>query len=182
MREELLPMLRGAAQRTADLVTSVPEEELGRPTPCSEFDVRGLVNHMEWAVSLFESVAGGGGFPPQKDYTGDFPERAERMLIAWDKPESWEGVSEAMGGLPRTVIAHMALTDLVAHGWDLSRATGRGYEVEEATAARLLAFARDMAPIGRARGAFGEEVAVPQDAPALERFLGLIGRDPAWRP
>lgn len=182
MREELLPMLRGAAQRTADLVTSIPEEEFGRPTPCQEFDVRGLINHLEWGASLFESVAGGGGFLPPKDYTGDFPERVEHMLIAWDKPESWEGVSEAMGGLPRTVLAHMALTDLVAHGWDLSRATGRGYEVEEATAARLLAFAKDMAPIGRARGAFGEEVAVPADAPALERFLGLIGRDPAWRP
>ncbi|MEW9553048.1 TIGR03086 family metal-binding protein [Nonomuraea sp. NPDC050783] len=182
MRDELLPMLRAAADRTVALVRSIPEEELGRPTPCQEYDVKDLVNHMEWGASLFESVAGGGGFLPPKEYTGDFPERVERMLAVWERPESWEGVSEAMGGLPRTVLAHMALTDLVAHGWDLSRATGRPYEVPEETAARLLAFARDMAPMGRRQGAFGEEVAVPEDAPTLERFLGVIGRDPAWKP
>lgn len=87
-----------------------------------------------------------------------------------------------MGGLPRAVLANMALTDLVAHGWDLSRATGLDWEVEEETAAVLAAFAARMAPKGREQGAFGAEVAVPDDAPALDRFLGLIGRDPAWKP
>ncbi|MGI5288192.1 TIGR03086 family metal-binding protein [Nonomuraea polychroma] len=181
MREELLPMLRGAADRTIELVESVPEEQFGLPTPCADYDVKELINHLEWVASLFESLAGGGGFLPPKDYTGDFAERVERMLAAWEKPESWEGVSEGMG-LPKIVLAHMALTDLVGHGWDLARATGRDYEVAEETAARLLAFAKDMAPMGRQKGAFGDEVAVPDDASTLERFLGVIGRDPAWKP
>ncbi|WP_160150712.1 TIGR03086 family metal-binding protein [Nonomuraea solani] len=179
---ETLAMLRGAADRTSALVKGVSDDELGLPTPCSEYDVKGLINHMEWAISLFESVGSGGGFLPPKDYTGDFPERAERMLAVWERPETWEGVSEAMGGLPKTVLARMALTDLVAHGWDLARATGRHYEVEEETAAALRAFSAQMAPTGRARGAFGDEVAVPDDASSLDRFLGLIGRDPAWKP
>ncbi|MCF6469510.1 TIGR03086 family protein [Nonomuraea sp. MG754425] len=180
---EILPLLQRAAARTADVVHDIKDDQLGLPTPCAEYDVRALLDHLEWAMSLFESVAAGGPFvPPKAEYTGDFPERAERMLAVYERPEAWEGVSEAMGGLPRAVIARMALTDLVAHGWDLSRATGLGYEVDDETTAELAEFSSRMAPIGRERGAFGAEVPVPAGAPALDRFLGLIGRDPAWRP
>jgi uncharacterized protein (TIGR03086 family) len=180
---EILPLMKRAAGRTTELVRAIGDERLGLPTPCSEYDVRALLNHMEWSASLFESVAVGGPFvPPKQEYTGDFPERVERMLAVYERPEAWEGVSEPMGGLPRAVLANMALTDLVAHGWDLSRATGLDWEVDEETAALLAAFAAQMAPKGREQGAFGAEVAVPDDAPALDRFLGLIGRDPAWKP
>ncbi|GAA3691520.1 TIGR03086 family metal-binding protein [Nonomuraea antimicrobica] len=180
---ELLTMLRDATGRTSALVESLGEDEFGLPTPCSEYDVRALVNHLEWGATLFESVAGDGPFVPQKEeFTGDFRERAERMLAAWERPEAWEGASEAMGGMPKPVVANLALTDFAAHGWDLARATGRSYEVEEDTARAMLAFATQMAPMGRERGAFGEEVAVPGDAPAFDRFLGVIGRDPAWKP
>ncbi|MEO3890343.1 TIGR03086 family metal-binding protein [Nonomuraea sp. B5E05] len=178
---ETLTMLRGAADRMSKLVTEIGEDEFALPTPCADYDVKALINHLEWGASLFESLAQDGEFLPQKEYTGDFPDRVERMLAVWARPESWEGVSQGMG-LPKSVLAHMALTDLVAHGWDLARATGRIYEVEEETAAALLAFAQQMAPTGRERGAFGEEVPVPESAPALDRFLGVIGRDPAWKP
>ncbi|GAA2878741.1 TIGR03086 family metal-binding protein [Nonomuraea rubra] len=180
---EILPLMRRAAGSTTELVRAIGDDRLGLPTPCAEYDVKALLNHMEWGASLFESVAAGGPFvPPKQEYTGDFPERAGRMLAVYERPEAWEGVSEAMGGLPRAVLANMALTDLVAHGWDLSRATGLDWEVDEETAALLLAFAAKMAPRGREQGAFGAEVPVPDDAPALDRFLGLIGRDPAWKP
>lgn len=179
---EILPLMRQAADRTSALVRKVGDEHLGLPTPCAEYDVKELLNHLEWGASLFESVVVGGPFTPPKEYTGDFPERVERMLAVYERPEAWEGTSEAMGGLPKVVLANMALTDLVAHGWDLSRATGLPYEVDEETAAVVLAFSARMAPTGRERGAFGAEVAVPDDAPPLDRFLGLIGRDPAWRP
>ncbi|GAA3102832.1 TIGR03086 family metal-binding protein [Nonomuraea salmonea] len=178
---ELLIMMREAAGRTADLVESLSGDELALPTPCSDYDVKGLINHLEWVAALFESAGADGGFPPQKEYTGDFRARAERMLAVWERPGTWEGVSQAMGGLPKPVLANMALTDLVAHGWDLARAAGRDFEVPEATVEVLLEFSARQAPIGRERGVFGAEVPVPGDAPALDRFLGLIGRDPAWK-
>ncbi|SDK34115.1 TIGR03086 family metal-binding protein [Nonomuraea jiangxiensis] len=180
--EEMLTMLRTTADRTSDLVKSVRDDELALATPCREYDVKALINHLEWAASQFESVSGDGEFLPPKEYTGDFPDRVERMMAAWERPESWVGTSKAMGGMPKPLLAHMALTDLAAHGWDLSRALGRPYAVEETTAATLLDFAARMAPTGRQRGAFGEEVKVADDAPAFDRFLGLIGRDPAWKP
>ncbi|WP_162794843.1 TIGR03086 family metal-binding protein [Nonomuraea lactucae] len=179
--DEMMPQMARAAHRTADLVEGVREEQLSLPTPCAEFDVRALIGHLEWVASLFESLAGGGPMIPQAEYTGDFRPRAERMLAAWQRPEAWEGVSPGMG-LPMTTLAGMCLCDMIAHGWDLAVATGQPYEVGEDEAARLLEFGEGMAPTGRKMGAFGEEVAVSGDAPVLHRALGVIGRDPAWKP
>ncbi|SEM54253.1 TIGR03086 family metal-binding protein [Nonomuraea pusilla] len=177
----LLPMMKDAAERTSALVRSIRDDELTLPTPCSEYDVKGVLAHLEWVASMFESAGRGEEPPAQGEYSGDFPERAQRMIAAWERPEAWEGVSPGMG-LPKPVLAHMCLTDLVVHGWDLARATGRPYEAPEDAVAELLPFARQMAPMGRERGAFGPEVEVPAEAPAFDRLLGLIGRDPAWKP
>ncbi|MFI6594707.1 TIGR03086 family metal-binding protein [Nonomuraea sp. NPDC050536] len=178
---EMLPMMRRAAERTGALTRGLSEEQLALPTPCEKYDVRTLIAHLEWAVENFASVASGGEkLPREEEYHGDFPERAARMLAAWERPEAWEGVSAAMG-LPMPVLANMALVDIVAHGWDLAVATGRDYEVDEETATAALAFTEQMAPMGRKRGAFADPVEVPEDAATLHRLLGIIGRDPSWR-
>ncbi|MFC4006379.1 TIGR03086 family metal-binding protein [Nonomuraea purpurea] len=179
---ETLPLLRLAAERTSTLVRSLSDDQLALPTPCSEYDVKELLNHLEWAMSGFESLAGGGGFPPPKEYTGDFPERAERALKAWDRPQAWEGTSEALHGLPMIMIAKMFLVDVVVHAWDLSKSVGRPFEVDDETVAAILAFAEESAPMRKGSAAFGDPVEVPADAPAFDRAVGLLGRDPAWTP
>ncbi|MEU6739989.1 TIGR03086 family metal-binding protein [Streptosporangium sandarakinum] len=173
--------MRRATERTAELVREVRPEQLGLPTPCEKFDVRELVNHLEWVAEMFESLAHGGPMTERGPYAGDFPERAERALAAWSRPEAWEGVSPAMG-LPMEVLAHMYLVDMVVHGWDLARAVGQEYELDPEAVSRALSFTDRMVETGRQRGAFGPPVAVPDDAPPFDRLLGVIGRDPAWTP
>lgn len=177
-----MPLMTRATQRTAELARGVRQEQLGSATPCAEFDVKGLLNHLEWVAEMFESVGRGGERPEQGPYAGDFPDRAGRMLATWSRPEAWEGTSPAMGGLPMTVLAHMWLVDMVVHGWDLARATDQPYEPEPEAVTRALAFTDQMVEMGRSRGAFGPPVPVPSDAPAFDRLLGVIGRDPSWKP
>lgn len=176
-----MPLMRRAAEQTADLVRTVGQERLGDPTPCAEFDVRGLVNHLEWVAEMFESLAEGGPRLEQGPYGGDFPERVERTLAAWERPRVWEGTSPAMG-MPMAVLAHMFLVDMVVHRWDLARAVGEPYEPDVEAVARALDFTERMVETGRKRGAFGPPVAVPGDAPPFDRLLGVIGRDPGWKP
>jgi uncharacterized protein (TIGR03086 family) len=83
-------------------------------------------------------------------------------------------------GLPMATLGQMYLVDLVVHGWELARATGQPYEPEPETVSRALDFTDQMVEMGRQRGAFGPPVPVPDDAPALDRLLGIVGRDPAW--
>jgi uncharacterized protein (TIGR03086 family) len=84
--------------------------------------------------------------------------------------------------MPGTMAGSMLAADLVLHGWDLARATGREAGWPEAAAEATLSFLTGMAAQGRAMGLFAEPVPVPEGAPVLDRALGLSGRDPAWRP
>ncbi|MFF4191379.1 TIGR03086 family metal-binding protein [Nonomuraea sp. NPDC001831] len=180
--EDMMPLMTRATHRTAGLVAAVRPEQFGSPTPCAEFDVKALINHMEWVAEMFVSLAHGGERTEQGPYAGDFPERAERMLAAWSRPQAWEGTCAALGGLPMTMVAHLWLVDMVVHGWDLARATDQAYEPDADAVARALGFTEQSVEMGRQRGAFGPPVAVPDDAPPFDRLLGLIGRDPAWKP
>ncbi|WP_285704546.1 TIGR03086 family metal-binding protein [Microtetraspora sp. NBRC 16547] len=168
-----------ATERTTGLVRAVRQEQLGFSTPCAKFDVKDLINHLEWVAEMFESLARKGPSVEQGPYTGDFPERAEGTLDAWSRPEAWEGTSPAMG-LPMTALAHMYLVDMIVHGWDLARATGQEYEPDPEAVSRALHFTDQMVEVARKRGVFGPPVAVSDDAPLFDRLLGIIGRDPAW--
>jgi uncharacterized protein (TIGR03086 family) len=174
-------MMTHAAERTMILTTMVREDQLGLRTPCSEFDVKALINHLEWVADLFTSLAAKGPMVEQRPYAGDFPERVRRMLAAWERPEAWEGDSPSMG-LPMRAVATMALFDLVVHGWDLAKATGASFDAGPEAVKLLMAFAEQMAPMGRQQGIFTEPVELGPDATEFDRLLALVGRDPAWTP
>ncbi|MFD1933469.1 TIGR03086 family metal-binding protein [Nonomuraea mangrovi] len=178
--DDMLKDLTSASLPTVALVRDLSEEELALPTPCAAFDVRGLLTHLEWVAETFESMAAKGPRPEQGEYTGDFPERMGRTLTAWSEPAAWEGESSI--GMPVAATVNLLLVDLIVHGWDLAAATGRSYQPDGQAVERALAFTRQMAPMGRERGAFGDEVEVPGDATDLDRLLGVTGRDPAWTP
>jgi uncharacterized protein (TIGR03086 family) len=78
----------------------------------------------------------------------------------------------------------VALDEVVVHGWEVAVATGQQYAPPQAAvegAMRFVAQAVAEAPDGTP-GLFERAVAVPPDAPHLDRLLGLTGRDPGWRP
>jgi uncharacterized protein (TIGR03086 family) len=165
-------------------------ERLDAPTPCEEYDVRALVEHMlTWGPSL----AGAGRketVPPREDvrvgddWAEEFAAQVEDIARAWNTPGAWEGTTH-MGGpteLPADMVGGMVLTELLVHGWDLARACGQDVEWDD----DVLEFALDevakTADQGRAMGVYGAEVVVPDGAPTLDRVLGLTGRDPKWKP
>src|SRR5262249_17737316 len=108
------------------------------------------------------------------------------LVDAWRDPAAWEGMSEAAGlPMPAEAVGLIVLDELVLHGWDLARATGQPFQCDPASTAAVLEFTRISALPEQAAGRgglFGPVVAVPEDAPAFDRALGLAGRDPAWRP
>ncbi|MDG4803537.1 TIGR03086 family metal-binding protein [Micromonospora sp. WMMD980] len=101
-----------------------------RPTPCPEYPVRDLLNHLfEVAVNFQamarrEEVDWSGGVDHLTDGWRDrFATETQRLVEAWSDPDALEGVSPGMG-LPQETVGLMALIDLTVHGWDLARATG----------------------------------------------------------
>ncbi len=103
-------------------------------------------------------------------------------MNAWREPEAWEGITAAGGvELPGAVAGVVALDELVVHGWDLAVATGQPYAASDAEVLAAIGLASSF-PAPRDGSLFGPIVPVPDDAPPLDRLLGLTGRPPTWRP
>ncbi|MEU9173703.1 TIGR03086 family metal-binding protein [Streptomyces sp. NPDC048420] len=184
---ELLGMAR---ERAVPVVRGIPDSALGAATPCAEYDVKALVNHVFQVVVQFQRLAAkepsefGAAAPDRVAEGADWRERlvAEtgRLVAAWSVPGAEEGVTGAMG-MPARLVGGMALLDLTVHVWDLARATGQEYgEVEGAVVAELAGAVAELEPTARKMGVFGEPVGVGEGASAFERLLGRTGRDPGW--
>ena len=186
-------MVELAATPTAAIVRRIEDDQLTAPTPCTEFDVRALIDHLLfWAPSL-EGAARKELVPPGEVSAGnnsapaDFErvallDQIDRVVKAWSEPDAWVGMTR-MGNpmeLPAPMIGGMVLGELVVHGWDLARATGQASEWD----AEVLAFVhRELeltAVQGRAMGVYRDRVEVPDTASMLDKILGLTGRDPGW--
>ncbi|SCG60089.1 TIGR03086 family metal-binding protein [Micromonospora humi] len=179
-------LLAVAAPGTAAVVRGVADDQLDRPTPCPEYPVRDLLNHLfEVAVNFQamarrEEVDWSGGVDHLTDGWRDrFATETQRLVEAWSDPDALEGDSPGMG-LPQETVGLMALIDLTVHGWDLARATGQALVVEPSVVAAGHEFMDRMGDTGQRMGAFGAPVATDADPTSLDALLGRTGRDPAW--
>ncbi len=189
-----------AASEVSRLLDEVSEEQQAAPTPCEGYPVAALLDHFmslslafTWAARKTTAAEGASGAPPvpsaanlDPDWRSVLPKRLGELADAWRDPGAWEGMTEAGGvRMPAEVIGVIALDEVVLHGWDLARSTGQPFQCDPASTAAVLEFTRISAlpehAAGR-KGLFGPVVAVPENAPAFDRALGLAGRDPAWRP
>ena len=76
----------------------------------------------------------------------------------------------------------MLVMEMALHGWDVARATGQDYVLDDATAEAVRAIVEAQAGLFRKYQGFADEVGVPDNASALDRALSLSGRDPNWKP
>ena len=182
-----------AASCMAKLLASVDDEQLGAPTPCPDTTLGDLIDHVGTFSKAFVAVArkevGATGAPPSPDaanleegwrarIAGDL----ETLAAAWREPAAWEGMTAAGGiDLPGDIAGLVALDELVVHGWDVAVASKQPYDppVEDIAGATSFLTSFDPPRDGRL---FGPVVAVPDDAPPLDRLLGLTGRNPGWTP
>ncbi|MFC5183447.1 TIGR03086 family metal-binding protein [Actinomadura harenae] len=185
--------LTRAVEAMAAVARAITDDQLANKTPCTEYDVRALVNHLLfWGPSLAgaghkESVPQPAAAEADVDLTADDWRRHLLALLdditsSWAPPSAWKGET-SMGTpqtLPASVMGDMIVGELAVHAWDLAVATGQKLELP----ADLLAHLHDtmFAAVeqGRGMGLYGPLVAVPADAPTMDRILGLTGRDPAW--
>ncbi|MGW7071249.1 TIGR03086 family metal-binding protein [Streptomyces sp. NPDC054855] len=186
-------------ERQARLVAAVAEgvtdEQLAGPTPCPEYQVRHLLGHLVGLTGAFRD-AGRKNLGPQLDqnpgdslpdigpeWRAELPKLLGELVEAWRDPAAYEGMTRAGGiDLPGAVAGAVAMDELVVHGWDLARATGQAYAPDGTS----LAVARELLTPQEGDTSedspFGPPVPVPDEAPLLDRVIGLSGRDPGWTP
>jgi uncharacterized protein (TIGR03086 family) len=188
--------LEPAVRVLTDLVTGVRDEQLTAPTPCAETSLGDLLDHVDGLSLAFTATAtktpveGGPGPSADAsrlgpDWRSRIPQRLATLAAAWHEETAWEGMTQAGGlDLPAHVAGVVALDEVVVHGWDIARASGQTFGCEPSLLEAVYGFVR-AAVDHHAQGTpglFGRPVPVPDDAPFLDRVIGLTGRDPAWRP
>ena len=129
---ELLADLERALAATEEVVASIRADQWPAPTPCTELDVYGVLNHLVRGNLLFAAIIGGEPRPvPGADHLGGDPlaayqRAAAQLREAFAGPGVLESVYEAPFGTgPGAVLAHVRIVEVLAHGWDLAQATGQ---------------------------------------------------------
>jgi uncharacterized protein (TIGR03086 family) len=188
-----------ATERVCALIDELPEQDLGRPTPCTEYTIGDVLDHLAGVTVAFGGAAvkatgdsstmgpWGDAAHLEPDWRTSLPQRLRDQAKAWRNPEAWTGTAQVGGQQqPGEVTGIILLGELVVHGWDLSQGACLPFEVDSAGLVPLhnlirQAFGPAADPVARG-SAFQPAVPVPADASMLDQTLGLLGRDPAWTP
>ena len=176
------------------LVDGVQPDQWTAPTPCPDWNVRQLLHHLTNGNMIFAKLAAGeraaGPITAEEraeDWLGADPAAGFRasgtfMHNAFLTPGFLEGRYETpvfMGEQTGATIVHMRMNELLVHGWDLASATGQSTDLPEDLAEGALRMWKTrLGDRPREGMPFGEPVPVSDDAPAIDRLVAFLGRQP----
>ncbi len=189
--EHTADLLRPVLADLARVVGAITEEQLHDPTPCTEFDVEQLRNHvLGWLTNFAagyadphgQARADVEGYRAPADPAAEVRSAADLLDRAIRGGAAARPLKLGNAAMPGDMALSMILWEYQVHGWDLARATGQDWPPPAAAAEESLAFAPAMLTDDyQGEGKlFAESVDVPEDAPPLDRLLGLSGRDSRW--
>ncbi|WP_239143205.1 TIGR03086 family metal-binding protein [Actinoplanes philippinensis] len=192
-----LDLHRRAVLRTVALVDAIGDEQWKQPTPCAEWTLAELVEHMTRENRGFAAAvrgermsAAGWDTPIGADLRAEHASSADEVIASFAGESAlartvWLPAIRDGITLPAREALGFHLLDAVAHGWDVAAATGRPFDADDDTLAAVRAVAESDVPDGPRRrrpgATFAPAVAVPDDAPGLDRLLAFLGRDPGFR-
>jgi uncharacterized protein (TIGR03086 family) len=163
-------------------------DQLDASTPCAEWNVKRLLDHMLFVQQMFAAAPSGGtvappaGPPPEllgHDPAGEYEEARKKTIHAFSQPGVIDGMLNE-GQRPAAVMLGIAFCDQLVHGWDLAKATGQDTTMPPDLAAAAWQFLNGSIPDER-RGPgnnFEAAVAVPENASDQDKLVAYCGRTP----
>ncbi len=163
-------VLRRGLDQLAGLLGDLPDARPSVPTPCEDWDLQQLVDHVVVAPARFAGMARGeevdwSATPPSGDEpAARFRSNADDLLVA---------VRERGGAVP----VDWQSAELAVHTWDLATALGRPTgDLDPAVAERGLAFMTSSLTADNRGPAFAAEQPAPEGADAYQRIAAFAGR------
>jgi uncharacterized protein (TIGR03086 family) len=187
---DLRPFYFNALENLGRMFESIGPSQYAEPTPCVEWDTRGLMNHILGGMWMFVRALGGEKMDGSSDRGVDlvandgaaaFKAAQAASVEAWSEEDALERtVVITAGEMPSTVALRIALMESVVHGWDLAKATGGDHGINPMVAAAMLdGLRKTITDDQRGPGKyFGTEVKVSEDAPIEEQLVAFLGREP----
>ena len=161
---------------------SIAKDDETQQTPCREFDVAALTDHLMNSITTIGANAG-----------AEFPERnradsVERQVVLAARPalDAWhkrglDGTVPFGGGeAPAKMMAGVLSIEFLVHAWDYAKALGHEVDAPDSLSDYVLGLAKQIiTPQGRTSVGFDDPVGVSADAGALDRLIAYTGRQPS---
>ena len=184
--EDTLDLLKRAMDQTCTIISRIRPDQVCLATPCTDWDVRTLVNDTVYGLRLYTAVVTGGGPPSSdadligNDWTNAYRSGSDSHLAAWRRRGTAGTLELRTSEHPAAWVANAVLEDQTVHGWDLASGTGQSTDLDPEVGQAVLDWLREN--IGPFRGqVFGPEVPVPEDAPLSTGWPGSADAIPTDR-
>jgi uncharacterized protein (TIGR03086 family) len=169
------------------IIANVPADRWSSQSPCSEWDVRAVANHLiGGAMVISASVRGQeidlgplAGDLGGADPAAIFRAAADDALAAFNADPSVLGrtVKLPFGEYPGAEVANLFTNDFFGHAWDIAKGSGQSTDIAPAMAEAVLADLRGYITADlRTPGMYDAERPAPADAPAADRMAAFMGR------
>lgn len=186
-------LLERATSYTLGSLLLVTPEAMANPTPCTEWDLRALLTHMDDSLlALHEAIVYGhvdldpvdhgetdaGHRDPAVDLVTSLRTRAMRMTGAWVHARAPGEISIAGRTLSSSIVAATGAVEVAVHGWDVARACRQDRPVPPALAEELLGLCQLVVSDADRPTRFAARVDVPSSAGPSDRLVAFLGRRP----
>ena len=200
------PLFATAVQTAVPVIASVRPDQLDLPSPCFEYDVKGLMAHLVFVLHRVAALGRGDeAFAPNSmadaviehdDWVADWKAAAAKVDAAWADDAKLEStVVLPWATMTGAEMLGMYVSEITTHTWDVAKATGQDPEWDDAVCRLALdAMHRDLPMADRTPmwdefkahapanfqfdPPFANAVAVPVDAPLIDQLVGWTGRQP----
>jgi uncharacterized protein (TIGR03086 family) len=180
--------LRSVIGAATAVVDGVEDGQLTGATPCDEWDVRALLNHMVATTRMFAIAAEKGHIPDKDaqavagdvigtDFRGAWKDASEQLLQAFERTEVLDKVlALPFGDTPGDAAVDLAVLEIGIHSADLAQATRQQIADQAPFAAALTILRERMTDAWRAPGILNDAQPVPSKASIINELLAYAGR------
>ena len=186
---DVVAIFEHVLDRTNEVVDRVEPGQLGNPTPCTEWDVRAVINHVTGGATMFAECVEQGSVPDSRlgelmagdnlgdDFKGNYRAASDRARATFAMPGALDKIVKLpFGEMPARVALNIAIMDVMTHAADIAKATGQTIDDDEILAIALDVGRQLITDDFRAPGIFDLEQPALPNASAADRLLAFAGR------
>jgi uncharacterized protein (TIGR03086 family) len=181
--------LKPACHEMNKLLAGLTDDQLASSSPCTEYTVGDLVDHVDLvsrgatALARHATPPGAGPGPDaahrDPHWRDSVTQHVRELGAAWDDPVAWQGSVNMPGSdFSNEMWGKITLTELIVHGWDIAQATGQSFDLPEHTLQACLDHVATFVPNAPFPALWGPPVDVAPGAALLDRIVAITGRAP----
>lgn len=182
---DAIARVEASTAHAARIAKGVSPDDFAKDTPCSEYDVKALLEHMIGGLQMLSEAAGGkqAAMPTEVDVTDPgkrYEENRGKLLDALKADGALgQTLQLPFGQFPAEMFFNtIVFPEHLLHGWDLAKATGQDTTIPDDLAQEALDALTPVEGMLRAPGVYGPKIDVPDDASLTDKLVAFSGRQP----